>query len=195
MEFFHLIRATQKSGQPDAVVWLSAKTESRANLQLDVILEDAGIETGRGKDYMKPVRTDFPVYDDLPEEGEIDLAWCEKYLLADDQRTWELKLKSDAQPGNQPSGQGDTGTVDDNNARHPVNLSFEKRVIGTWLFGHFDELTDDQMSSVSATEMDMDATYVQNVLLASRSVTQLRHVFHKVLVDLYSSAKTVWPRQ
>ena len=128
MEFFHLIRATQKSGQPDAVVWLSAKTESRANLQLDVILEDAGIETGRGKDYMKPVRTDFPVYDDLPEEGEIDLAWCEKYLLAEDQRTWQLKMESDevvdAAPSNEPSEQESTGVTENDKARHPVNLSF-----------------------------------------------------------------------
>jgi hypothetical protein len=59
MEFFHLIKATQKSGKEDAVIWFTAKSEARANLQLDVELEDAGIETGRGKDYAKPVRTDF----------------------------------------------------------------------------------------------------------------------------------------
>ena len=59
MEFFHLIKATQKSGKEDAVIWFTAKSEARANLQLDVELEDAGIETGRGKDYSKPVRTDF----------------------------------------------------------------------------------------------------------------------------------------
>ncbi|VTP69675.1 Uncharacterised protein [Leclercia adecarboxylata] len=44
MEFFYLVKATQKSGKPDAVVWLSANTQSRAALQLDVALEDAGIE-------------------------------------------------------------------------------------------------------------------------------------------------------
>ncbi len=59
MEFFHLIKATQKSGKEDAVIWFTAKSEARANLQLDVELEDAGIETGRGKDYSKPIRTDF----------------------------------------------------------------------------------------------------------------------------------------
>jgi exodeoxyribonuclease VIII len=72
MEFFHLIKATQKSGKEDAVIWFTAKSEARANLQLDVELEDAGIETGRGKDYSKPVRTDFPVYNDLPEESTVD---------------------------------------------------------------------------------------------------------------------------
>lgn len=90
MEFFYLVKATQKSGKPDAVVWLSANTQSRAALRLDVALEDAGIETGRGKDYAKPVRTDMPVVNDLPEESTIDYTWCERYTLADDQRTWNV---------------------------------------------------------------------------------------------------------
>jgi hypothetical protein len=51
MEFFYVVKATQKSGKEDAVIWFTAKSEARANLQLDVELEDAGIETGRGKDY------------------------------------------------------------------------------------------------------------------------------------------------
>ncbi|MEL2241054.1 3'-5' exoribonuclease [Leclercia adecarboxylata] len=88
MEFFYHIKATQKSGKPDGVIWFTAKTESRAALQLDVELEDAGIETGRGKDYLKPIRTDFPVFNDLPEESTIDYTWCERYELAEDQRTW-----------------------------------------------------------------------------------------------------------
>ncbi|HBZ0391910.1 TPA: PD-(D/E)XK nuclease-like domain-containing protein [Klebsiella aerogenes] len=96
MEYFYLIKATQKSGKDDAVIWRSAKTESRALLQLDVDLEDAEIETGRGKDYQKPIRTDFPVFNDLPAEGVLDYSWCERYQLADDGRTWALK------PGQEP---------------------------------------------------------------------------------------------
>ncbi|HCR0118262.1 TPA: PD-(D/E)XK nuclease-like domain-containing protein [Klebsiella aerogenes] len=96
MEYFYLIKATQKSGKADAVIWRSAKTETRALLQLDVDLEDAEIETGRGKDYQKPIRTDFPVFNDLPAEGVFDYSWCERYQLADDGRTWALK------PGQEP---------------------------------------------------------------------------------------------
>ncbi|KZR06430.1 exodeoxyribonuclease [Klebsiella aerogenes] len=96
MEYFYLIKATQKSGKADAVIWRSAKTESLALLQLDVDLEDAEIETGRGKDYQKPIRTDFPVFNDLPAEGVLDYSWCERYQLADDDRTWALK------PGQEP---------------------------------------------------------------------------------------------
>ena len=97
MEYFYLIKATQKSGKADAVIWRSAKTESRALLQLDVDLEDAEIETGRGKDYQKPIRTDFPVFNDQPAEGVLDYSWCERYQLADDGRTWALK------PGQEPA--------------------------------------------------------------------------------------------
>jgi len=90
MEFFHLLKASQKSGKKDAVIWFTAKSAARANLQLDVALEDAEIETGRGKDYAKPIRTDMPIVDDLPEEGVIDYTWCERYTLAEDQRTWNV---------------------------------------------------------------------------------------------------------
>jgi hypothetical protein len=41
MEFFYVVKATQKSGKEDAVIWFTAKSEARANLQLDVELEDA----------------------------------------------------------------------------------------------------------------------------------------------------------
>ena len=98
MEFFYHIKATQKSGKPDGVIWFSANTASRAALQLDVALEDVGIETGRGKDYAKPVRTDMPVVDDLPEEGVIDYTWCKCYELADDQRTWNVIAGTAQQP-------------------------------------------------------------------------------------------------
>ncbi len=97
MEYFYLIKATQKSGKADAIIWRSAKSEARALLQLDVDLEDAEIETGRGKDYQKPIRTDFPVFNDLPAEGVLDYSWCERYQLADDGRTWALK------PGQEPA--------------------------------------------------------------------------------------------
>ncbi len=90
MEFFYVVKATQKSGKKDAVIWFTAKSEARAALTLDVELEEAGIETGRGKDYAKPSRTDMPVVDGLPEESTIDYTWCERYALADDQRTWNV---------------------------------------------------------------------------------------------------------
>lgn len=91
MEFFTLIKATQKSGKPDGVFWFSAKSEKSAKLKAPLLLEEADIETGRGQDYQLPIFTDFPVFNELPAEGVLDFEWCTRYELADDQRTWQLK--------------------------------------------------------------------------------------------------------
>ncbi|EKR3847985.1 exodeoxyribonuclease, partial [Salmonella enterica] len=89
MEFFYVVKATQKSGKQDATVWFTAKSEARANLMLDVVLEDAEIETGRGKDYARPIRTNFPVVNELPPEGEISFTFTNYYRLGEDGMTWE----------------------------------------------------------------------------------------------------------
>ena len=211
MEFFYVVKATQKSGKPDAVVWFTAKTEARANLQLDVELEDANIETGRGKDYQKPIRTDFPVFNDLPEESTVDLTWCERYELAEDMRNWQLK------PGSKPDEafNGEASSYDtsllaaDNDAtgdhatteEKTVDLfaygkfPYEKRVLGSWLYGLFDSLTTEQLQEITRVEMDMDETYAQNVLLAARDfkTRPIEHVFPETLADLFTATKSVWP--
>ncbi|EEG8799444.1 exodeoxyribonuclease [Salmonella enterica subsp. enterica] len=89
MEFFYVVKATQKSGKQDATVWFTAKSEARANLMLDVVLEDAEIETGRGKDYARPIRTNFPVVNELRPEGEISFTFTNYYRLGEDGMTWE----------------------------------------------------------------------------------------------------------
>lgn len=213
MEFFYVVKATQKSGKDDAVVWFTAKTEARANLQLDVELEDANIETGRGKDYQKPIRTDFPVFNDLPEESTIDLTWCERYELAEDMRTWQLK------PGSKPddafhkestpaAAVGATAPTDANavtttqeTEKEAVDLfaygkfPYEKKVLGTWLYGLFDSLTTEQLQEITRVELDMDETYAQNVLLAARDfkTRPIEHLFPETLADLFTATKSIWP--
>jgi exodeoxyribonuclease VIII len=39
---------------------------------------------------LQPVRTDWPVVDDLPEEGKLDNTWCDRYELNEDGRSWKL---------------------------------------------------------------------------------------------------------
>ena len=46
MEFFYVVKATQKSGKEDAVIWFTAKSEARANLQLDVELPEVNHVAG-----------------------------------------------------------------------------------------------------------------------------------------------------
>ncbi|MPU29089.1 exodeoxyribonuclease VIII [Escherichia coli] len=213
MEFFYVVKATQKSGKPDAVVWFTAKTEARANLRLDVELEDANIETGRGKDYQKPIRTDFPVFNDLPEESTVDLTWCERYELAEDMRTWQLKpgSKPDDAFHNEstPAAAADATALTDENAvtttqeteKQAVDLfaygkfPYEKKVLGTWLYGLFDTLTTEQLQEITRVELDMDETYAQNVLLAARDfkTRPIEHVFPETLADLFTATKSIWP--
>ena len=193
MEFFNVVKATQKSGKKDAVIWRSAKSEARANLQLDVDLEDAGIETGRGKDYQKPIRTDFPVFNDLPEEGVVDFTWCVRYELAEDQRTWQLK------PGAAPqdtfhqedvadndlttelmaeeNGDRKVEYSDDENAEFQlVTMPFRIQLLAQLCAetGHVYHISIPRRKELSALEMDMDNTYVQNLLLAVENAPEVK---------------------
>ncbi len=170
MEYFYLIKATQKSGKADAVIWRTNKSEARALLQLDVDLEDAGIETGRGKDYQKPIRTDFPVFNDLPAEGVLDYSWCERYQLGDDGRTWALK------PGQVPAdhhiddagvtSEAVTGELVDANT--PID-SVQDETVET--FGS-DEYQDDSSALFNVAELPFRAQ------LLAQYMAEERHVYH-----------------
>ncbi|HCM9177839.1 MULTISPECIES: exonuclease [Enterobacter] len=176
MEFFHLIKATQKSGKEDAVIWFTAKSEARANLQLDVELEDAGIETGRGKDYSKPVRTDFPVYNDLPEESTVDYTWCKRYELQDDGHTWLPK-----------AGAESTGAVDNTAAPEPTvkveatveSVPLENRTPAVRFAVHLisdkyqSHITKEQQLAASEMSLDEGNTYLQNLLLAKNDIPEV----------------------
>lgn len=89
MMYAYLIKSRKNSGKPNLFVWFESKSDSRADREVMNILEDAEIETGRGADHQLPVRTDMPVFDDLPEESELDTTWCDRYELAEDARTWK----------------------------------------------------------------------------------------------------------
>ncbi|WP_225760511.1 RecE family exodeoxyribonuclease [Citrobacter sp. Marseille-Q3906] len=207
MEFFNVVKATQKSGKQDAVVWFTAKTEARANLQLDVALEDAGIETGRGKDYAKPIRTDFPVVDDLPEEGEVDFTWCDRYELAEDQRTWNVKLKADDAAQEEPH-QTDDNIVDGETDHAEgsqqaeqsqlitvATLPFRQRVLaqfigdGEYLY-HIDA---GQKNEIVRLEIDTDDSYVQNLLLAAENVEAFKKAIEHDIHKVVNAVKKVFP--
>ena len=207
MEFPYVVKTTQKSGKPDAFVWFTAKTEARANLMLDVALEDAGIETGRGKDYAKPIRTDFPVVDDLPEEGEVDFTWCDRYELAEDQRTWNVKLKAD-NAAQEVNHQADDNVVDDETGHAEesqqveqpnlivvATLPFRQRVLaqfigdGEYLY-HVDAA---QKKEIVRLEMDTDDAYVQNLLLAAENVEPFKKAIEHDIHKVVNAVKKVFP--
>lgn len=175
MEFFNVVKATQKSGKQDAVVWFTAKTEARANLMLDVALEDAGIETGRGKDYTKPIRTDFPVVDGLPKEGEIDFTWCDRYELQDDGRSWMPKAAGVSTCAvDAPSTPTPTVIVEDATASEIVPV--ENRTPAVRFAVHLmndkyqTHVTKEQQLAASEMSLDESNTYLHSLLVARNDV-------------------------
>ena len=198
MEFFYFIKATQKSGKEDAVIWFTAKSEARANLQLDVELEDAGIETGRGKDYVKPVRTDFPVYNDLPEESVVDYTWCKRYELEADQRTWKIKqLTEEAREGT--SEQTENISTDSSSAKTPVlttvaTLPLRQRILAQFITDEYAYHIDaDQKKMIQQLEMDVDNSYVQNMLLAAENVEPFKAATEFDISKVVADLKTIFP--
>ncbi|EPB3845641.1 RecE family exodeoxyribonuclease [Escherichia coli] len=178
MEFFNVVKATQKSGKQDAVVWFTAKTEARANLMLDVALEDAGIETGRGKDYAKPIRTDFPVVDGLPKEGEVDFTWCDRYELQDDGRTWLPKAAGVSTSAvDAPSTPIPTVIVEDATASEIVPV--ENRTPAVRFAVHLmndkyqTHVTKEQQLAASEMSLDESNTYLQNLLQVKNDVPEV----------------------
>lgn len=177
MEFFNVVKATQKSGKQDAVVWFTAKTEARANLMLDVALEDAGIETGRGKDYAKPIRTDFPVVDDLPKEGELDFTWCDRYELQDDGRTWLPKAAGESTGAvDVPSTPTPTVIVEDATASEIVPVENRTPAVRYAVHLMIDKyqthITKEQQLAASEMSMDEGNTYLQSMLVAKNDVPE-----------------------
>ena len=206
MEFFHLLKASQKSGKKDAVIWFTAKTAARANLQLDVELEDAGIETGRGKDYAKPIRTDMPVVGDLPEEGVIDYTWCERYALAEDGRTWNVIQGAASQSEttiapvsatsdeNQPAAAitapdtADMGTTSLLENRTPA-VRFAVHLLGD---KYLSEISQEQQ--IVATELAMDEAnvYFHNLLQAKNDVPDMSELSLHAEWKLVQAVKDVF---
>lgn len=170
MEYFYLIKATQKSGKADAVIWRTNKSEARALLQLDVDLEDAGIETGRGKDYQKPIRTDFPVFNDLPAEGVLDYSWCERYQLGDNGRTWTLK------PGQAPADvhHDDAGVTSEAVTGELVDANTTVDAVQDETVETFgsDEYQDDSSALFNVAELPFRAQ------LLAQYMAEERHVYH-----------------
>ncbi|MCU7781988.1 RecE family exodeoxyribonuclease [Lelliottia amnigena] len=205
MEFFYVVKATQKSGKDDAVIWFTAKSDARANLQLDVELEDAGIETGRGKDFQKPIRTDFPVYDDLPEESTVDYTWCKRYELDEDQRTWHLKLKVEKKDHDTSVVEPDSSTALVEKFREQetptlftiATLPLRHRILAEFLAEkeyayHIDA---EFKNEVQRLAMDVDNSYVQNLLLAAENVDGFKTANECTIWKAVNAVKSIFPQE
>lgn len=187
MEFFHLVKASQKSGKPSAVFWFTAKTEARAKLQAQVVLEDNDIEVGRGQDYQLPVITNFPVVDDLPEEEVIDFTWCDRYALADDGRTW-LPIVKAAEP--QPEAKPKKADL----PRPVSRLRIPQRVIVHLLNdSEVKEISEEQHIQIGQMESDDSNQYVQSLIQATCNVLRTNELSAHAEWRLISAIKKSFP--
>ncbi|MHB0837180.1 RecE family exodeoxyribonuclease [Klebsiella grimontii] len=201
MEYFYLIKATQKSGKADAIIWRSAKSEARAQLQLDVDLEDAEIETGRGKDYLKPIRTDFPVFNDLPAEGVLDFEWCKRYQLGDDQRTWQVTPGAVADSTTVVEDEIVNGDSDDkfsgdeNSLYNLAEMPFRIQLLAQYMAeeGHVYHVSIPHRGRLSAMELDTDNSAVQDLILAAESIPEIKKYDMPALWKFTSANKKVFP--
>ena len=209
MEYFYLIKATQKSGKTDAIIWRSAKSEARAQLQLDVDLEDAEIETGRGKDYLKPIRTDFPVFNDLPAEGILDFEWCNRYQLGDDQRTWQVipgavadsttvvedEIVNGNSDDNDSDASDDTVSGDENSRYNLAEMAFRIQLLAQYMAeeGHVYHISIPHRGRLSALEMDTDNSVVQDLILSAESIPEIKKYDMPALWKFTSANKKVFP--
>ncbi|MFJ5317167.1 PD-(D/E)XK nuclease-like domain-containing protein [Pectobacterium versatile] len=200
-----LIKAKAKSEKKSLFCWLSAKSDSRAEREIMNVLEDAEIATGRGGDYNLPLRTDWFVVDDLPEEGTLNDTWCDRYELNDDGKSWRQIPKSEPASTNI---QDDHAAVAGKTASTQLadaaatdgtitidQASFIQRIGGGWLYESFTELSVTQQREISALQHDMEATYFQNLLLAlnnAKELLQAQHVFPETLFSLLDAIKSVW---
>ncbi|HCK1138703.1 TPA: PD-(D/E)XK nuclease-like domain-containing protein [Klebsiella michiganensis] len=209
MEYFYLIKATQKSGKADAIIWRSAKSEARAQLQLDVDLEDAEIETGRGKDYLKPIRTDFPVFNDLPAEGVLDFEWCKRYQLGDDQRTWQVipeavagsttvvedEIVDGDSDENDSDASDDTVSGDENSRYNLAEMPFRIQLLAQYMAEerHVYHISIPHRGRLSAMELDTDNSAVQDLILAAESIPEIKKYDMSALWKFTSANKKVFP--
>lgn len=109
--YFINLKAKKQSGEPHAVFWETAKTESRALRDAENALEDAEKDPAN---YFKAVVTNFPVVNELPPEGEISFTFCDFYQLGSDGMTWQQipGVTLPAHPGEKVVEGTDTTIVD-----------------------------------------------------------------------------------
>lgn len=185
LTYAYLIKAKAKATEAkNLFCWFSAKSDSRAEREILNILEDNGIAVGRGADYQLPVRTNWFVVDDLPEESTLDDTWCDRYELAEDQQTWQLKQKPDDENQETSSQQkpetssANVSTSDAPALLRPISrLRLSQRMIAHLLNdGEEKEISEARHIQIGQMELDDNDLYIQNLLLAAANEIGRAHV-------------------
>ncbi|EEF5710350.1 hypothetical protein GNM00_26875, partial [Salmonella enterica] len=111
--------AIAKGVPPEGTAWFDNDDPDEVDALSTLAIKAAGFKRS---DFFKPVRVDHLVVDDMPAEGVFDTAFCERYKLAEDGKSWllpaaqsqpELTDASDASDApDSEQEQGDAGDSD-----------------------------------------------------------------------------------
>lgn len=96
-------------------IWFDNDDQDEIDALSTLAIKKAGFKRN---DFFKPVRVDHLVVDDMPAEGVFDTAFCERYRLAENGKSWLLPA---AQPESADATSTDPGTAPDND----VNVNGE----------------------------------------------------------------------
>ncbi|QBM25804.1 exonuclease [Citrobacter arsenatis] len=204
LTYAYLIKAKAKATEAkNLFCWFSAKSDSRAEREILNILEDNGIAVGRGADYQLPVRTNWFVVDDLPEESTLDDTWCDRYELAEDQQTWQLKQRPDDENQETSSQQkpettsANVPTSDAPELLRPISrLRLSQRLIAHLVNDTEEkEISEAQHIQIGQMELDENDLYVQNLLQAVANVPAVKELSAHVEWKLASAVKEVFDRE
>ncbi|WP_421057283.1 3'-5' exoribonuclease domain-containing protein [Klebsiella quasipneumoniae] len=203
----YLIKVKAKANEAKSLFcWFSAKSDSRAERKILDILEDAEINVGRGASHQLPIRTNWLIVDDLPEEGVLDDTWCDRYELGGkDGLTWQKIVAptvAEPQPSSKPENDISPANSDEedysNNEEALFNLaemSFHTQLLAQYMADerHVYHISIPHRNRLSAMEMDTDNHGVQNLLLTAENIPELKKYDMPGLWKFTSAFKSVFP--
>lgn len=203
----YLIKSKAKANEAKSLFcWFSAKSDSRAERKILDILEDAEINVGRGASHQLPIRTNWLIVDDLPEEGVLDDTWCDRYELGgEDGLTWQkivAPAAAEPKPSSKPENDISPANSDEedysNNEEALFNLaemSFRTQLLAQYMADerHVYHISIPHRNRLSAMEMDTDNHSVQNLLLTAENIPELKKYDMPGLWKFTSAFKSVFP--
>lgn len=203
----YLIKAKAKANEAKSLFcWFSAKSDSRAERKILDILEDAEINVGRGASHQLPIRTNWLIVDDLPEEGVLDDTWCDRYELGgEDGLTWQkivAPAAAEPQPSSKPENDISPANSDEEDYSNIeealfnlAEMSFRTQLLAQYMADerHVYHISIPHRNRLSAMEMDTDNHSVQNLLLTAENIPELKKYDMPGLGKFTSAFKSVFP--
>lgn len=187
--YFNFLSAKKSSDAKDAVILVDVETAKECPFAISFLAKQNGIDLSN---YFKPVTTDTPIVDDLPEENEFSTTWCEKYELADDKKTWRLIAAPEPAPETNLTDQNDSSEVLTIVSAMP---QLESRIASIFLHGVEElRLTREQVSQVIALKMDTDNKFFQDIILAVHSEPYVKGANMTQLGALINGIKEAFPQ-